>query len=150
MNIIYEHTIMTDVHNWFYFVVPVWSYSASADWLLIWHCTLVPLHSLGDMSRFTKNEIFTMLFLLVLVTDQLIPLMCERAGYPPNTRLAIFEVIFYTLCMKSSNCSLACSRLSRSNQWRKRDGHCCESRVKTHLTALPFYGFLLIIQNVGR
>ncbi len=41
----------------------VWSYSASADWLLIWHCALIPLHSLGDMSRVTKTEIYLFIYL---------------------------------------------------------------------------------------
>ncbi len=33
----------------------IWSYSASADWQLIWHCALSPS---GDMSRVTKTQIY--------------------------------------------------------------------------------------------
>ena len=33
----------------------VWSYSASANWLLIWHCAMVPWHSLDDYVAHYKN-----------------------------------------------------------------------------------------------
>ncbi len=36
----------------------IWSYSASADWQLIWHCVLSPS---GAMSRVTKSQIYYLL-----------------------------------------------------------------------------------------
>ncbi len=44
----------------------IWSYSASADWQLIWHCAWSPS---GDMSRVTKTQIFIYLNLFIYFDD---------------------------------------------------------------------------------